>query len=162
MAIDEINKLVVFAFRGTASRESWHHYFRKKCEVHDGFWDQWNPTREELIKKVQEAYDSFPDFRLIVTGHSLGGAIAIFAAADIRKLDEPWYSANTALLAARALGAIIPHDSSQNNQRYPTVSLLRTIPFLICRSWTLSTGTHSLSIGLVGMPMLPSGRISCF
>ncbi|KAK3169819.1 hypothetical protein OEA41_009203 [Lepraria neglecta] len=69
----------------------------KKCKVHHGFWDQWTPIREELIKKVPEAHDRFSDFRLIVTGHFLGGAIATLAAADIRKLDDPWYLANKEL-----------------------------------------------------------------
>ena len=109
IAIDETNKLVVLAFRGTQSFENWyrnldfewtHSDLCKKCKVHDGFWTQWTFMREDIIKNVRETHQKFPEHRLVATGHSLGGALATLAAAELRKIDDdPWYLANTYLFS---------------------------------------------------------------
>jgi predicted lipase len=135
---------VVLAFRGTASKENWKHNWESirkntdycpKCRVHGGFWDQWTPIRERLVKKVREAHDKFPDFRLIITGHSLGGAIATLAAADIRKIDvDPWYLTNTELFTFGSPRVGNKHTarflSKQSTLSYRVTSLNDPIPNL--------------------------------
>lgn len=50
------------------------------CEVHDGFAAAYEEVREEVIAAIQ----SFSCQEVVVTGHSLGGAIATLAAIDLR------------------------------------------------------------------------------
>lgn len=54
------------------------------CLVHDGFWDSWFEARAGVMKSIMAAAKDYPTYQLVVTGHSLGGAIATLAAAQLR------------------------------------------------------------------------------
>jgi Lipase (class 3) len=54
----------------------------ENCAVHSGFMYLWNAARENLVPVVQGLVDSHPDYQLVLTGHSLGGAIAGLAALE--------------------------------------------------------------------------------
>jgi hypothetical protein len=53
--------------------------------VHGGFLEVWRELRDQLLSKVRELRAEFPDARLLITGHSLGGAIATFCAYELQK-----------------------------------------------------------------------------
>ena len=52
------------------------------CTVHTGFEKVWNNTRPHIIDAVREQVELHPDYDLHLTGHSLGAAVAAFAALD--------------------------------------------------------------------------------
>lgn len=54
------------------------------CTAHDGFWKSWVEARTGVLAAVKTAVNANPNYQLIVTGHSLGGAIATLAAAQLR------------------------------------------------------------------------------
>ena len=43
-----------------------------RCEVHEGFYLSSQSVKSKVIKYVQDLQNRFPDFSVIVTGHSLG------------------------------------------------------------------------------------------
>ncbi|KAL9122820.1 MAG: hypothetical protein Q9187_000630 [Circinaria calcarea] len=97
LAIDNINRIIVLSFRGTSSRVNKLTDLKfirtptgwcKKCSVHLGFWEAWMEAKNMIMAKVKAAVTVHPDFRLVITGHSLGAAIATLAAGDIRRIDS--------------------------------------------------------------------------
>eukprot|EP00667_Euglena_gracilis_P000312 EG_transcript_312 len=57
-------------------------------KAHSGFYAAYNSVREDTLRAVRTLALSRPHKRICCTGHSLGGALAIFAAYDITKMLE--------------------------------------------------------------------------
>lgn len=55
------------------------------CLVHTGFYASWAEVSERVMAGVRAAVAANPSYQIVVTGHSLGGAVATLAAAYIRK-----------------------------------------------------------------------------
>lgn len=95
LAVDDNNRIIVLTFRGSNSLSNWKanlHVLRRpsdlcpRCNVHVGFWDAWVEIRSRLKPQVLRVVEAYPDYRFVITGHSLGGAIATLAAGEFRKL----------------------------------------------------------------------------
>lgn len=93
LATDTTNKIIVLSFRGS---ESVRNYLTDAdfplttidictgCQGESGFWDAWSENRATILPSVTATVASYPSYKVVVTGHSLGGAIATFAAAELR------------------------------------------------------------------------------
>ncbi|OAA34058.1 Triacylglycerol lipase [Metarhizium rileyi] len=55
------------------------------CQVHRGFWHGFLAVKDDLLKVIARQVQAHPDYRVVVSGHSLGGALASVAAAYLRK-----------------------------------------------------------------------------
>ncbi|KAL8718610.1 MAG: hypothetical protein Q9225_004273 [Loekoesia sp. 1 TL-2023] len=97
IAIDDTNKLVVLAIRGSVSKQNWHANwdmirtrinFCHDCHVHRGFKNSWEEVKDAVMSNMKKAVELHPDYRIVVTGHSLGGAIATLAAGELRRIDD--------------------------------------------------------------------------
>lgn len=83
VAIDYTNQLIVVAFRGTASFLGWIVNFTfnrmpttlcNGCGAHDGFWTAWMGVKDAISNAVRDAVAANPEFDVVCTGHSQGGA----------------------------------------------------------------------------------------
>ncbi len=85
---------IVVSFRGTVNLKDWisNAKFRQRdyqncgsCKVHTGFWNYYNSVKLQMLTKVSALSHAHPNSKVIVTGHSLGGAQATLAAVDLTK-----------------------------------------------------------------------------
>ncbi len=142
LAVDETNRLIVLSFRGSKSKANWHYNYKiirirtelcPKCKIHHGFWKAWFEIRETVKPQVLRLMEAYPDFRFVITGHSLGGALAILAAGDLRKTNEDLgrrtelYSFGAPRVGNEATAEFL---SKQSNQSYRITNRRDMIPRL--------------------------------
>ncbi len=89
--IAEKGKNIYLIFRGTQTATEWIHNLDIKMEpfkeadlgnIHEGFLKAYRNIRDGLLSEISKTDRSK---KLYISGHSLGGALASLAAADIRK-----------------------------------------------------------------------------
>ncbi len=93
--LDSKTPEILVSFRGTqfSDLENWilnlnfpeaepyHDY--SDCYVHRGFFNGYWSIREGLELWIGELFSMYPDARLTITGHSLGGALATICATEL-------------------------------------------------------------------------------
>lgn len=116
VAVDNVNKVIVVAYRGSASLGNWIGNFNVEfnafqpcngCQVHAGFLSSWNDSKDQVVAALQQATASNPSYSIVYTGHSLGAAIVTLAAAELRQQGFPG-----ALVSLMYLACLIRTDSS--------------------------------------------------
>jgi predicted lipase len=96
VAIDNTKKQIVLSMRGSVSLSNWIadiKYFQTDCAEYGGknalcsigFLGFWEQSRPEALKGIEQGFREHPDYQLVITGHSLGGAAAVYAASEFRK-----------------------------------------------------------------------------
>jgi pimeloyl-ACP methyl ester carboxylesterase len=93
VAVDITKNLIVVSFRGTESKRNLYvdmgyHLIPSGicpgCEASHGFAVAWNETRQAVMDVIDRVQLLGNQKRIVTVGHSLGGAIAGLAAADLR------------------------------------------------------------------------------
>ncbi|KAI1414594.1 alpha/beta-hydrolase [Hypoxylon sp. FL1857] len=91
---DDKNKLIVASIKGSESIRNWIADLSfiavdcdlvKDCKIHVGFLTAYNEIKDELMSALKTATKANPSYRIVFTGHSLGGAVTTVAAANARK-----------------------------------------------------------------------------
>ncbi|KAF3358180.1 Lipase A like protein [Verticillium longisporum] len=54
------------------------------CTVHQGFLESWQQARKLVLPELEALKAQFPDYPVHLVGHSLGGAVAMLAALELR------------------------------------------------------------------------------
>ncbi|KAJ4334607.1 hypothetical protein N0V87_006753 [Didymella glomerata] len=54
------------------------------CTVHTGFYSSWLNTRKVVLPHVAQTLEKYPNYQLVLVGHSLGGAVATLAGLDFK------------------------------------------------------------------------------
>ncbi|KAF4453031.1 putative triacylglycerol lipase precursor [Fusarium austroafricanum] len=93
VATDSNRKEIVVSIRGSSNIRNWltNLDFGQSdcslvsgCGVHTGFQNAWNEISKQATDAVSKARKANPSFKVISTGHSLGGAVAALAGANLR------------------------------------------------------------------------------
>jgi predicted lipase len=86
---------VIVAFRGSSNIQNWilnigttrsSYSLCTNCSVHTGFLSGYNAIATAVRNAVQNLKAKYRNSRLLITGHSLGGALAILCTADLKHL----------------------------------------------------------------------------
>lgn len=95
ITLSETKKTITVVFRGSESRSDWFYDFqilKKKLKdnvyVHTGFWKQLhiNNNYEKILGHLTELMETHPNYKIIVTGHSLGAALATLCGYELSKV----------------------------------------------------------------------------
>lgn len=93
VAVDHTNQIIAVAFRGSESVRnfiadltfSWSNIDTcDGCRGYTGLWEAWSEVKDAVIQGVTAAQKANPSYRVLVTGHSLGGGISAIAAVELR------------------------------------------------------------------------------
>ncbi|KAF2130378.1 alpha/beta-hydrolase [Dothidotthia symphoricarpi CBS 119687] len=93
VAVDTTNKLIVLSFRGSRSVRNWLTNLAfaviptticADCKAAKGFWISWLEAQTTVLAAITAARVQHPTYRIVATGHSLGGALASVAAGAMR------------------------------------------------------------------------------
>lgn len=83
---------IYVVFRGSQSLADWFYNLDStllpfphcsNCYVHKGFYEAEISVLKTIVETVHELLQQFPDFEVIVTGHSLGAALATLTAIEL-------------------------------------------------------------------------------
>lgn len=85
---------IYVAFRGSESIKNWidnldailtSYPLCSKCEVHKGFYRAEQDSINNVISVVKDLKSKYPSYSVIVTGHSLGAALATLTILDLQQ-----------------------------------------------------------------------------
>ncbi|MCJ1430232.1 hypothetical protein MMC29_008149, partial [Sticta canariensis] len=128
IAVDRTRDLTVLAFRGSRSIRNWladvdfvsvPTDICPGCTAHQGFWNSWQEARSGILAALVKTAKQYPSSKVVVVGHSLGGAIADFAAAEIRKqsINVDLYTYGAPRIAGKTLSDFITNQNRGGNFR---------------------------------------------
>lgn len=95
IALDHTRKLVLVTFRGTVTAADLYQDLRipvftdvsdicEGCKAHTGFWNYWLSAKDQVTAELRRLIKENPSYSVVVTGYSLGAAVATLAGTALR------------------------------------------------------------------------------
>ncbi|KAI1452699.1 alpha/beta-hydrolase [Annulohypoxylon moriforme] len=138
VASDDTNKLIVASFRGSSSIRNWIadlSFILVSCDLvsgcltHAGFLTAYNEIATDLLAALKTEVAAHPTYKIVFTGHSLGGAVATLAAGYARKQG---YAADLYTYGSPRVGnkAFVSYVTNQTGSEYRVTHLDDPVPRL--------------------------------
>ncbi|KAF2749828.1 lipase precursor [Sporormia fimetaria CBS 119925] len=130
------------------------------CTVHTGFYSSWLNTRHAILSDVTEAIEKYPDYRLTLVGHSLGGAVAALAGLDFkaRGWDPRVTTFGEPRIGNKELNAYlnerfnITSDDPDGNKYHRVTHIGDPVPLLPLEEWGYSMHGEEIYISQPALP----------
>ena len=102
------------------------------CFIHAGFDIGWAERREEVIGAVTSALDTHPNYEIVITGHSIGAAIATLAAAELRAMNytADTYTFGSPRVGNEAFAEFVTNQAPQLGHNYRMTHFNDPVPML--------------------------------
>lgn len=108
--VDYAKEVIIMVFRSSTTSQDWFSDFNilptnyepasekqyrrlikkgvinecKNCKIHRGFNKFTESLSEAFLDEIETILQNFPDFQMVITGHSLGGALASIAGIELK------------------------------------------------------------------------------
>jgi len=141
----------------------------KNCTIHTGFLTSWQNTRCMILPHVEQALEKFPDHKLVLVGHSLGGAVATIAALEFQaRGHQPYVTTfGEPRLGNRELNRYIDHKFNLNATS-PDDALFRRVthvddpvPLLPLEEWGYEMHAGEIFISKAALPPARTDLQAC-
>ncbi|PVH73391.1 lipase-like protein [Cadophora sp. DSE1049] len=128
VALNPAKSLIIVAFAGSGNTiRNWLANFSfvqiayklvgcTACTVHSGFAKGWEERRTVILNAVTAAKAAHPDYKVVVIGHSIGGAVGTLAGAEMRSMgiDADVYSYGSPRVGNTAFASFVTAQEGVN------------------------------------------------
>lgn len=133
IAVDKTRGLTILAFRGSKSVRNFiadgdfplvPTDICDGCTADEGFWNSWLEARTGIMATLKSTHAQYPSSKVVVTGHSLGAAIAELATAEIKKggTSADLYNFGSPRVSGQTLASFVSNQGSGSIYRVTHVN----------------------------------------
>ncbi|KAF2644283.1 lipase precursor [Massarina eburnea CBS 473.64] len=139
------------------------------CTVHMGFYSSWLNTRKAILPDLSAAIEKHPDYKLVLVGHSLGGAVAALAGLDLKArgwdphvttFGEP-RAGNKELMKYINARFNISGSVVESNKFHRVTHAGDPVPLLPLEEWGYTMHSEELFISEASLPFEPEHVHHC-
>ncbi|KAL4951032.1 aldehyde dehydrogenase family-domain-containing protein [Aspergillus filifer] len=146
IAADHTHRTLIFAIRNTETGANFYTDLEilqvdassacPGCRIHMGFWLAAAAAKRELTSSIEEAMARYPLYRMVFTGHSLGGAVAALYAAMWREngVQVEVYTFGAPSIGNYAFAAYLSDDWQNLGSTHRVTHLDDMVPKILYRS----------------------------
>ncbi|KAI1672560.1 Lipase [Pyrenophora tritici-repentis] len=131
----------------------------ENCTVHTGFYSSWLNTRKVVLPHVSKALQRYPNYKLVLVGHSLGGAVATLAGLDFkaRGWDPHVTTFGEPRLGNKEFNTYVDDrfeltSNHENNKMHRVTHVGDPVPLLPLSEWGFSMHSEEIFISESSLP----------
>lgn len=141
----------------------------ENCTVHSGFLRSWENTRCTILPHVEKALRDHPKYKLVVVGHSLGGAVAAIAGLEFlaRGYDPHVTTFGEPRIGNHELNKFIDRKFSLNASTISDSTFRRVthiddpVPLLPLEEWGFEMHAGEIFVSRAELPVRREDLLAC-